>query len=116
SRLNLSQADNKREGSAQLLIIMALLRPSSRHLVFLAVIGMYLGIALFMGLPWCVLAMLAFDAIFIPQRPCHAAERAARSVIRTLRNPLKKAWRELDESSDEVRQLTTVGSSTSRVR
>ena len=95
---------------------MALLHPSSRHLVFLAVIGMYIGIALFMGLPWFLLAMLAFDAIFISQRTYQAVENAVRSVMRTLRNRFKKSSRELDESSDEVRQLTTVGSSTSRVR
>src|SRR5699024_5967256 len=107
---------NKREGSAQLFIIMALLHPSSRHLVFLAVIGMYIGIALFMALPWFLLAMLAFDAIFILQRTYQEVENAVRSVMRTLRNRFKKSSPEREESADEVRQLTTVGSGTSRVR
>lgn len=94
---------------AQLFIVVALLHPLSRRLVLVAVIGMHIGIALFMGLPWFSLAMVAFDAIFISQRTYQAVENTVRSVTKPLRERFKKPARPLDTASDEVRQPTTVG-------
>lgn len=49
----------------QLYFPALLLNRVTRRLALVAIVGLHLGIAILMGLPWFTLAMVAFDGIFI---------------------------------------------------
>lgn len=62
----------------QLFFPVLLLNRITRRIALVAVIGLHLGIATLMGLPWFSLAMVAFDGIFISERSYLAVDRAVR--------------------------------------
>lgn len=59
----------------QLYFPAMLLNKVTRRVALVAIIGLHLGIAVLMGLPWFTLAMVAFDGIFVSTATYQALEK-----------------------------------------
>ena len=59
----------------QLYFPVLLLNRATRRLALVAIVGLHLGIAVLMGLPWFTLAMVAFDGIFVSATTYQLLER-----------------------------------------
>lgn len=68
----------------QLYFPALLLHRVTRRIALAAVIGLHLGIAVLMGLPWFTLAMVAFDGIFVSRRTYEALGRWVEARWRAL--------------------------------